>query len=137
MNPSSNSQPWGLTVLRVVVGAVFLIHGCQKLFVFGFHGVAGFLGPLGVPAPGVFAVIVTLVEFVGGALLIVGLFTRWAALLLAVDMLVAILLVHLKHGFFNQQQGYEYPLTLLAATIALALAGPGAASVDGVIKTRD
>jgi putative oxidoreductase len=137
MNPSSNSQPWGLTVLRVVVGAVFLIHGCQKLFVFGFHGVAGFLGPLGVPAPGVFAVIVTLVEFVGGTLLIVGLFTRWAALLLAVDMLVAILLVHLKHGFFNQQQGYEYPLTLLAATIALALAGPGAASVDGVIKTRE
>jgi putative oxidoreductase len=136
MNPSSNSQPWGLTILRVVVGIVFLIHGCQKLFVFGFHGVAGFLGPLGVPAPGVFAVVVTLVEFVGGALLVLGLFTRWAGLLLAIDMAVAILLVHLKHGFFNQQQGYEYPLTLLAATIALALAGPGTASVDGAIKTR-
>ena len=137
MNHSSNSKPWGLTVLRVVVGAVFLIHGCQKLFVFGFHGVAAFLGPLGVPAPGVAAVVVTLVEFVGGALLVLGLFTRWAALLLAIDMVVAILLVHLKHGFFNQQQGYEYPLTLLAATIALALAGSGAASVDGVIRTRE
>ena len=137
MNHRSNSQPWGLTVLRVVVGAVFLIHGCQKLFVFGFHGVAGFLAPLGVPAPGIAAAVVTLVEFVGGALLVLGLFTRWAALLLAIDMVVAILLVHLKHGFFNQQQGFEYPLTLLAATIALAFAGPGAASVDGVIRTRE
>jgi len=83
MNHSSNLQPWGLTVLRVVVGAVFLMHVCQKLFVFGFHGVAGFLGPLRVPAPAVFAVVLTLVEFVGGALLILGLFTRWAAWLLA------------------------------------------------------
>ena len=60
MNHSSNSQPWGLTVLRVVVGAVFLMHGCQKLFVWGFHGVAGFLGPLGVPAPAAAAVVLTL-----------------------------------------------------------------------------
>ena len=48
------------------------------------------------PAPGVAAVVVTLVEFVGGALLVLGLFTRWAAWLLAIDMVVAILLVHLK-----------------------------------------
>src|SRR5437773_12150766 len=68
MNPSSNSQPWGLTVLRVVVGAVFLIHGCQKLFVFGFHGVAGFLGLLVVPASSAGAVVLGLVEFGGGAL---------------------------------------------------------------------
>ncbi len=136
MNHSSNLQPWGLTVLRVVVGAVFLIHGCQKLFVFGFHGVAGFLGPLGVPAPAVAAVVLTLVEFVGGALLVLGLFTRWAAWLLAIDMVVAILLVHLKKGFFNPQ-GFEYPLTLLAANIAIAVAGPGAGAVDGVIKTRE
>ena len=136
MNHSSNSQPWGLTVLRVVVGAVFLMHGCQKLFVMGFHGVAGFLGVLGVPAPAAAAVVLTLVEFVGGALLVLGLFTRWAAWLLAIDMVMAILLVHLKKGFFNPQ-GFEYPLTLLAASIAIALGGPGAASVDGVIKTRE
>ena len=82
------------------------------------------------------AVVLTLVEFVGGALLVLGLFTRWAAWLLAIDMVVAILLVHLKKGFFNPQ-GFEYPLTLLAANIAIALAGPGAASVDGVIRTRE
>src|SRR5207253_9859803 len=117
MNYSSTSQPWGLTVLRVVVGAVFLIHGCQKLFVFGFHGVAGFLGPLGVPAPAVGAVVLTLVEFVGGALLGLGLFTRWAAWLLGIGMVVAILPVHLKKPFFNPQ-GLEYPRTLRAANIA-------------------
>ena len=134
MNPSSNS-PWGLTVLRVIVGIVFLMHGWQKLFVTGFHGVAGFLGHLGIPAPAAAAVVLTLVEFVGGIALILGLFTRWAALLLAIDMVVAILLVHLKNGFFNPQ-GFEYPLTLLAASIALALSGPGEASVDGMIKRR-
>jgi putative oxidoreductase len=133
MNHSPNSQPWGLTVLRVVVGAVFVIHGCQKLFILGFQGVAGFLGSLGVPAPAVAAVVLTLVEFVGGALLVLGLLTRWAAWLLAIDMVGAILLVHLKKGFFNPQ-GFEYPLTLLAANIAIALAGAGAASVDGMMR---
>ena len=88
------------------------------------------------PAPAAAAVVLTLVEFVGGALLVLGLFTRWAAWLLAIDMVVAILLVHLKKGFFNPQ-GFEYPLTLLATNIAIALAGPGAASVDGVIRTRE
>jgi putative oxidoreductase len=82
------------------------------------------------------AVVLTLVEFVGGALLVLGLFTRWAAWLLAIDMVVAILLVHLKKGFFNPQ-GFEYPLTLLAANIAIAFAGPGAGAVDRVIKTRE
>jgi uncharacterized membrane protein YhdT len=63
---AGSTQAWGLTILRVVVGIVFLVHGYQKLFHMGFHGVAGFFGHLGIPLPMVFAVIVTLVEFVGG-----------------------------------------------------------------------
>jgi putative oxidoreductase len=130
------TQGWGLTVLRVVIGIVFLVHGGQKLFLMGFDGVAGFLGSLGVPAPGLFAVIVTLVELLGGLALILGLFTRVVAVLLAGDMLVAILTVHLPNGFLAANNGYELPLVLLAASVALAVAGPGEAALDKAFATR-
>jgi len=126
---SGSTQACGLTILRITVGIVFLVHGYQKLFHMGFHGVAGMFGHIGIPLPMVSAVVVTLVEFVGGILLIAGVGTRVAAALLAVDMTVAILAVHLKHGFGAQNGGFEYPLTLLAATLCLALAGGGMLSL--------
>lgn len=118
----------GLAMLRIVVGVVFLAHGYQKLFKVGIHGVTAMLGHFGIPLTGVSAVVVTLVEFVGGILLLTGLATRIPASLLAIDMLVAVLVVHMKHGFFSPM-GVEFPLTLLAATICLALSGGGAASL--------
>jgi putative oxidoreductase len=121
-------QSLGPAVLRIVVGIVFFAHGYQKVFKFGFHGVAGMLGHMGIPLPAVAAVVVMLVEFVGGILLITGLATRLPSALLAIDMLVAILAVHIKHGFFNPM-GVEFPLTLLAACVCLALSGGGAASL--------
>jgi putative oxidoreductase len=126
-------RQWGLTVLRVVVGIVFLMHGQQKLFGFGIHGTIGFFTHAGIPLPAVSAVVVTFVEFMGGIALILGLLTRWAAALLAIDMLGAIFLVHLKNGFFlaPPKMGYEFVLTLLAASVGLVLAGPGAAALDG------
>ena len=126
---SGSRQACGLTILRIVVGIVFLVHGYQKLFKLGFHGVAGFFAHAGIPLPMAAAVIVTLVEFVGGILLVAGIATRVAAALNAVDMTVAILAVHLKHGFYNQNMGFEYPLTLLAATLCLTLAGGGMLSL--------
>ena len=126
MSFGPKSQACGLTVLRVVVGVVFLMHGYQKLFKMGFHGVAGMLGHMGIPMPLFFAVIVTLVEFVGGILLIAGVAVRISASLIAVDMAVALLKVHLPHGFFAQTGGVELPLTLLGAAICLAIAGGGA-----------
>jgi len=130
-----NLQSRGITVLRVVVGIIFFMHGWQKLTVFHLAGVTGMLGGMGVPLPNIAAPVLITAELIGGALLIIGLFTRWAALLNAFDMLVAILLVHLKNGFFNPK-GVELPLALLAATICLALAGPGAAAVDAIMKRR-
>lgn len=133
---NGSNQSWGITVLRVVLGIVYLAHGWQKLFSMGFHGVAGFFGGAGIPLPFVSAVIVTLVEFLGGIALIIGLFTRWAAALNGFDMIVAILVVHLKNGFLKPG-GFEHPLTLLAACLALVWLGPGAASVDGALAKRE
>lgn len=123
-------QSCGLTVLRIVVGVVFALHGWQKIHVFHLQGVAGMLSHLGIPLPMVFAVILIAVEFLGGILLITGLATRIPALLLAVDMLVAIITVHMKHGFFAPA-GIELPLTLLGAVICLAISGGGSFSRKG------
>jgi putative oxidoreductase len=128
---TNSSQSWGLTILRVVTGIVFFIHGYQKLFHIGIHGVTGFFAHFGIPLPAVAAVIVTLVEFVGGLLLITGLATRVAAGLNAIDMTVAILVVHLKNGF-SGPMGFEHPFTLLGACICLVLAGGGALSLKSL-----
>ncbi len=133
---NGSNQSWGITILRIIVGVVFLAHGAQKLFVFGFHGTAGAFAGMGIPLPAVSSAVVALVEFLGGAALVVGLFTRWAAALNGFDMIVAILLVHLKNGFLKPG-GFEHPLTLLAACVALVMLGPGAASVDGALARRE
>lgn len=129
------TQAWGIAFIRAVVGIVFLLHGGQKLFVYGVHNVAGMIGQLGIPLPSLAAAVVTWVEFLAGAALLLGLFTRVAAVLLAFDMLVALLKVHLKGGFFLPM-GFEYALTLLVTNIALAITGPGAAAVQKLFSKR-
>ncbi len=129
-------QGFGLAILRVVVGIVFLAHGLQKVLQFGIPGDAGNLEGQGVPLPLFFAVVVTLVEVLGGVALILGIFTRLVAVPLAIDMLVAMLMVHLPNGFFMMNNGIELTLILLAASVALALAGSGEASLDKFLASR-
>lgn len=131
----AQTADWGPLPLRVAVGLVFVMHGGQKLFVFGLAGTAGFMAQVGIPAPMLAAVVVTAVELLGGLALLLGLFTRWVAIPLAIDMIVAILTVHLKAGFFLPR-GYEFTLTLLGATLGLALMGSGKASIDRALEQR-
>jgi putative oxidoreductase len=124
-----------LLILRIVVGIVFIAHGGQKLFVFGLEGVQGGFTQMGVPLPAITAPLVAILEFAGGMALLVGALTRLVALGLAIDMLGALFLVHLKAGFFLPN-GYEFVLVLFAAAAAFFIAGAGAYSVDSVLARR-
>lgn len=128
-SPFSRVPDWAMVPLRLGVGLVFLMHGYQKLFVFGIDGTTSFMAGVGVPAPKVAAVLITALELLGGLALIAGFLTRWVALLLAADMAVAILAVKLTGGFFAPQ-GFELEFTLLVALLTLAATGPGGFSVD-------
>lgn len=123
----------GLAALRLAVATIFIKHGAQKLFTFGFAGVTGAFTQMGVPFPGVTGPFIALLEFFGGIALLVGLLTRLIALGFALDMLGAILLVQLKRGF----SGYEFEFLLLVSSLALFLAGPGGFSVDALLGRRD
>ena len=131
--PASRPADWGITALRLTVGFAFMMHGWQKLFEMGIPGVAGFFGQLGVPAPMMAATLVSFLELVGGAALLVGLLTRWVAIPLAIDALVAALLVHLPKGFFVGSGGYELVLLLGVGAVALALTGSGAFAIDRLL----
>lgn len=124
-----------LLLLRIVVGAVFLAHGGQKLFVYGFAGVSGAFGHMGIPMANVVGPFIALLEFFGGAALVFGLLTRLAGLGLALNMLGAIALVHGKNGFFLPT-GSEFVLTLFATNALLALTGAGRFSLDALIASR-
>ncbi len=126
-SPAQTSQAdLAATLLRVSMGVLFLLHGGLKLFVFTPAGAAGFFASIGLPGP--LAYLTIAAEIVGGALLIVGLFTRWVSLALVPVLLGAAWFAHAGNGFFfsNPNGGWEYPVFWAIALIALAFLGNGA-----------
>jgi putative oxidoreductase len=131
-----------LTLLRLVLGVVFFAHGAQKAL--GWFGGYGFSGTMGffthllhIPAP--FAFLAIMAEFLGGIGLLLGALGRIAAFGITVNMLVAVMMVHLPNGFFmnwtGQQkgEGFEFHLLVIAITTVLMIRGSGAFSVDRVL----
>ncbi|WP_411719852.1 DoxX family protein [Mycetocola sp.] len=130
---SALTQTIGVTLLRVVVGIIFVLHGVQKTFEQTFPGVQAFFESLGIPLAAVAAPAVSLLELVGGILLIVGALTRIVALLFTINMIVAIAVFHASMGFWVDAGGYEFVLLLGAGALAIALIGPGRFSVDELV----
>jgi putative oxidoreductase len=140
-----NALDTAVLLLRLGLAVVMFPHGAQKLLGwFGGHGfraaMQGLTGHLHVPAP--LAVLVILIEFFGPLLLVIGLFTRVAALGIGVDMLVAMVKVHLANGFFanwsGQQkgEGIEYFVYAVVVAAAVTLIGAGRFSIDATLAQR-
>ena len=119
---------WGVTIVRVSTGLIFVVHGVQK-FAGGLAGVTAFFAKIGIPAPGVMAPFVASLEVVGGVLLIVGLGTRWIGLLFAIEMLVTALWVQIPARGWNAS---DLDRALLASSLLLVLSGSGKASLDAI-----
>jgi putative oxidoreductase len=117
--------PYGIALLRVALGVMFIAHGLLKWLVFTLPGTAEFFASVGFP--GWMAYPVTFFEIGGGAALVLGAYPRPVAALLAVELL-GVIKVHWSHGwlFSNADGGWEYPAMLVAACVALSLLGDGA-----------
>jgi putative oxidoreductase len=141
----ATSNDFALTVVRLILGVTFFMHGAQKMLGwfggYGFHATMGtFTHYLGIPAPLAFLAICA--EFFGGLGLLVGLLSRIAALGIMVNMLVAIATVHHVNGFFmnwtGQQkgEGFEFHLLAIALAIVVLIKGSGAVSIDRAIASE-
>jgi putative oxidoreductase len=133
-NLIATNAGWGPAALRLPIGIIFAAHGAQKLFGwfggYGLDGTGQFLASIGLEPGYLMALLAGGAEFFGGLLLIIGLFVRPAAAVLAFTMVVAIFSVHIGNGLFMSNNGYEFGLALLAASVSVLLSGGGKASVD-------
>ncbi|GAM66305.1 membrane protein [Vibrio sp. JCM 19236] len=139
-NILSSNAGFSALALRVPVGIIFMAHGAQKLFGwfggYGLEGTGQWMESIGL-APGYWmAMLAGSGEFFGGLAIVIGLLTRPAAFALAITMLVAIFAVHFENGLFMANNGYEFGLALLAASVSLVFSGAGSASVDNFIAHK-
>jgi len=120
------TAPYGVTLLRVSLGVLFLAHVALKIFAFTIPGFVGFMASIGLPAWFAYGIIV--LELAGGLALTLGIYAPWVALPLAAEMVGTIVKVHAGNGwmFANKGGGWEYPAFWAVSLIALSLLGDGA-----------
>jgi putative oxidoreductase len=137
LNTSDSFAPM---VLRVPAGIIFMAHGAQKLFgAFGGYGLEGtgqWMASIGLEPGYLMALMAGSAEFFGGMAILIGLLVRPAAAALAFAMLVAIFAVHIGHGLFVSNNGYEFALSLLAMSVSLLISGGGNLSLDRMLHQR-
>jgi putative oxidoreductase len=128
---------WGPTLIRLGAGFTLVVHGYPKLLgpQPGPKGFAGYLKGVGVPSPMLMAYVVAITEIVGGGCLLIGFFTRLAALVVAIEFLVIILKIKWSKGFLLSEGGWEWDWALLAMMLSLLLTGPGRLALDHRIHT--
>lgn len=135
----TSNAGYGALILRVPVGLILMAHGSQKLFGwfggYGLEATGQWMASIGFEPGLLMAFLAGSAEFFGGIALMLGLFTRPAALVAAFTMLMA-MTVHLGNGLFVSNNGYEFALTLLAATAALLIQGAGQISIDQWLVQR-
>jgi putative oxidoreductase len=136
----SSNAGFSPLVLRIPIGITFMAHGAQKLFgAFGGYGLEGtgqWMASIGLEPGYLMALLAGSAEFFGGLFILLGLLTRPAAAVLALTMLVAIASVHLANGLFMANNGYEFGLALLAASVSLLLSGSGNVSLDRLLSKK-
>ncbi len=130
MKPKDPYADYGLLALRLSVSMIAL-HGIMKLT--SLDGTAAFFGPLGIPIPGVMAIIIALIETVGGICILLGIATRVFGVLVACDLLTAILLTNPFKGIMP----HEVELFFVLGGLAVALAGPGRFSLRELLAGKD
>ncbi|NLB66822.1 MAG: DoxX family protein [Lentisphaerae bacterium] len=131
LNTRNDINP-GHTLLRLFIGGALLTHGWSKMFGGGLEQFTGFVASLGLPAPHVMAFLAAFTESIGAILLILGLLTRPVALMIMVNMLVAIIGVHRAQGFSGQELAWLY----LMPALFFLLNGAGRCSFDALIQRQ-
>jgi putative oxidoreductase len=122
-----------LLIGRLVLGTILVAHGSQKWWDWGITGTTTGFAEMGIPLPSAAAIVAATVELGGGVLLLVGLLTEIAGVLVALNMLGAVVLVHIGNGVFVENNGWELPGAIFTAALVLAAAGAGRFSVDGLM----
>jgi len=130
-----NLRFWSLTLLRAFIGVLFAYHGALRLFIpANLAGSILYFTQVGIPYSKYVIYIFAIIELAGGILLFLGLFTRWSAFVLMLEMIYIFFQVHVKNGFLVGNNGYEFVLLLTFALLFVFVNGPGHLALEKMFK---